>query len=157
MLRDCQTGGKIERLGACAYRGSRRRLRHSISAVGPKIPYTKKRPLGLVRFASRQRRSHQLAGSGDFLPPPPPAEKASTSQNQDTARQLLCCEDRPQLLMALTAPRLRTLQRAEDIGSALKGAVNVWARTCQRSARASCYGGRLQFWPRGRDTLSAQL
>ena len=30
--------------------------------------------------------------------------------------------------MALTAPRLRTLQRAEDIGSALKGGVNV----CQR-------------------------
>src|SRR5262249_41903022 len=49
-------------------------------------------------------------------------------QDQDTARQLLCCEDRPQLSMALTAPRLRTLQRAEDIGSALKGGVNI----CQR-------------------------
>ena len=41
-----KTGGEIERLGAGAYRGSRCRLRHSISAVGPKIPYTKKRPLG---------------------------------------------------------------------------------------------------------------
>src|SRR5512133_2859088 len=40
MLRDCQTGGENDRLGAGAYRGSRRRLRHSISAVGPKIPST---------------------------------------------------------------------------------------------------------------------
>src|SRR6516162_11316203 len=31
------------------------------------------------------------------------------------------------------------------------------ATTCQRSARASCYGVRSQFWPRGRDTLSARL
>jgi hypothetical protein len=45
MLKD---GGEIERLGAGAYRGSRCRLRHSISAVGPKIPYTKKRSLGPV-------------------------------------------------------------------------------------------------------------
>jgi hypothetical protein len=37
-------------------------------------------------------------------------------------------ENRSQLLMALTAPRLRALHRAEDIGSALKGGVNV----CQR-------------------------
>src|SRR5262249_54344800 len=37
-------------------------------------------------------------------------------------------ENRPQLSPALTAPRLRALQRAEDIGSALKGGVNV----CQR-------------------------
>src|SRR5262249_21599234 len=41
MIRDCQTGGENERLGAGAYHGSRRRLRHSISAVGPKIPSTK--------------------------------------------------------------------------------------------------------------------
>ena len=41
MLRDCQTGGEIERLDAGAYRGSLRCLRHSISADGPKIPYTK--------------------------------------------------------------------------------------------------------------------
>src|SRR6516164_1846743 len=31
------------------------------------------------------------------------------------------------------------------------------ATTCQRTARASCYGVRSQFWPRGRDTLSARL
>src|SRR5215472_8004399 len=37
-------------------------------------------------------------------------------------------ENRPQLSTALTAPRLRALHRAEDIGSALKGGVNV----CQR-------------------------
>src|SRR5215813_4139129 len=39
-------GGENDRLGAGAYRGSRRRLRHSISAVGPETPSTKKRPLG---------------------------------------------------------------------------------------------------------------
>src|SRR5215813_12478717 len=83
----------------------------------------------LVSFINRQRQSQRLVGcSGVLLPPSPPAEKATARQNQDTARQLLCCEDRPQLSMALTAPRLRTLQRAEDIGSALKGGVNV----CQR-------------------------
>ena len=32
-------------MGAGAYHGSRRRLRHSISAVGPETPSTKKRPL----------------------------------------------------------------------------------------------------------------
>jgi len=31
------------------------------------------------------------------------------------------------------------------------------ATTCQRSVRASCYEVRSQFWPRGRDTLSAWL
>src|SRR5262245_16248882 len=42
LLPSCsKTGGEIERLGAGAYRGSRCRLRHSISAVGPKIPSTK--------------------------------------------------------------------------------------------------------------------
>src|SRR5215813_9091235 len=55
MLRDCQTGGKIERLGACAYRGSLRCLRHSVSAVGPKIPYTKKRPLGFHQPTIRRQ------------------------------------------------------------------------------------------------------
>src|SRR5262249_50740712 len=45
MLRDCQTGGENDRLDAGAYHGSRRRLRHSISAVGTEIPCTKKRPL----------------------------------------------------------------------------------------------------------------
>jgi hypothetical protein len=49
--------------------------------------------------------------------PSPPAEKTTDSH-----------EDRLQLSVALTAPRLRTLHRAEDIGSALKGGVNV----CQR-------------------------
>ena len=44
------------------------------------------------------------------------------------ARKSVGDEDRSQLLMALTAPRLRALHRAEDIGSALKGGVNV----CQR-------------------------
>jgi len=31
------------------------------------------------------------------------------------------------------------------------------ATTCQRSAQASCYGVRSQFWPRGRDTYSARV
>src|SRR5215472_7278946 len=48
-------GGENDRLGAAAYRGSRRRLRHSISAVGPETPSTKKRPLGPAPFTSRQR------------------------------------------------------------------------------------------------------
>jgi hypothetical protein len=39
-------GGENDRLDAGAYHRSRRRLRHSISAVGPEIPSTKKRPLG---------------------------------------------------------------------------------------------------------------
>jgi hypothetical protein len=42
LLPSCsKTGGKNERLGAGAYRGSRCRLRHSISVAGPKIPSTK--------------------------------------------------------------------------------------------------------------------
>src|SRR5262245_59759074 len=42
LLPSCsKTGGVNERLGAGAYHGSRRRLRHSISAFGPKIPSTK--------------------------------------------------------------------------------------------------------------------
>jgi len=43
-------GGENDRLGAGAYRGSRRRLRHSISAVGPETPHQEKtaaRPLNL--------------------------------------------------------------------------------------------------------------
>src|SRR5215471_10054039 len=56
LLPSCsKTGGEIERLGAGAYRGSRCRLRHSISAVGPKIPYTKKRPLGPVLSPADKR------------------------------------------------------------------------------------------------------
>jgi len=37
-------------------------------------------------------------------------------------------EDRPQLSMPLTASRLRTLHRVEDIGSALKAGVDVCHR-----------------------------
>src|SRR5262249_61164182 len=43
-------GGKNARLGAGAFRGSLRRLRHSISAVGPEPPHQEKtaaRPLNL--------------------------------------------------------------------------------------------------------------
>ena len=39
-------GGENGQLDDAAYRGSRRRLRHSISAVGSEILSTKKRPLG---------------------------------------------------------------------------------------------------------------
>ncbi len=49
-----------DRLGAGAYRGSRRRLRHSISVVGAETPSTKKRPLGPAPFTSRQRRADRL-------------------------------------------------------------------------------------------------
>src|SRR5262245_44865903 len=42
---DCQTGGENDRLDAGAYHGSRRRLRHRISVVGPETPSTKKRQL----------------------------------------------------------------------------------------------------------------
>ena len=42
LLPSCsKTGGENERLGGGAYRGCRRRLRHSISVAGPKIPSTK--------------------------------------------------------------------------------------------------------------------
>src|SRR6516162_5520702 len=41
MFRDCQTGGENDRLGAGACHGSRRRLRHSVSVVGPETPSTK--------------------------------------------------------------------------------------------------------------------
>ena len=83
ILRDCKTGGEIEQLGVGAYRGSLRCLRHSISAVGPKIPYTKKRPLGPVALTSRQTSSLWISGySGDLPPPSPPAEKATTRQDQ---------------------------------------------------------------------------
>ena len=47
--REKTDGGENDRLGAGACRGSRRRLRHSISAVGPETPSTKKRPLGPER------------------------------------------------------------------------------------------------------------
>jgi len=84
LLPSCsKTGGENERLGAGAYRGSRCRLRHGISAVGPKIPYTKKRPLGPVPFTSRQTSSHSISGcSGALLPPSPPAEQATARQDQ---------------------------------------------------------------------------
>src|SRR5262245_17064922 len=42
LLLSCSgTGGANERLGASAYRGSLRCVRHSISVAGPKIPSTK--------------------------------------------------------------------------------------------------------------------
>jgi hypothetical protein len=68
--------------------------------------------------------------------------------------------------MTLAVPRLRTLvgvgvlsrlsvrehrQRAQGRRKSLP------ATTCQRSARASCYRVRSQFWPQGRDTSSARL
>jgi hypothetical protein len=40
-------------LGAGAYHGSRRRLRHSISAVGTETPSTKRRPLGPLSPADK--------------------------------------------------------------------------------------------------------
>jgi hypothetical protein len=39
-------------LGAGVYRCFRRRLRHNISAVGPEIPSTKKRPLGTPQWSA---------------------------------------------------------------------------------------------------------
>jgi hypothetical protein len=47
------------------------------------------------------------------------------------ARESVGDEDRSQLAAALTAPRLRALHRAKDIGSVLKGGVNI----CQRASR----------------------
>jgi hypothetical protein len=62
MLRDCQTGGEIDRLGAGACRGSRRCLRHRISAVGPKIPCTKAvKTARAGPFTSRQTSSHRIS------------------------------------------------------------------------------------------------
>jgi hypothetical protein len=100
LLPSCfKTGGENERLDAGAYRGSRCRLRHGISAVGPEIPYTKKRPLGPVPFTSRQTSSLWISGySGNLLPPSPPAEKATARQQQarqastgDGAGDYRCC------------------------------------------------------------------
>ena len=59
MLRDCQTGGENDRLGAGAYHGSRRRLRHSISVVGPETP-SKKTSLVAGPF-------HQALAEGESL------------------------------------------------------------------------------------------
>jgi hypothetical protein len=64
LLPSCsKTGGEIERLGAGAYRGSRCRLRHSISAVGPKIPYTKKRSLGPVLSPADKLHRQRMPGN----------------------------------------------------------------------------------------------
>jgi len=59
-----------------------------------------------------------------------------STRPRPTARQLLCCEDRPQLSISLTGPRLRALHPAEDIGSALKASVNV----CQRQLVNEVFG-----------------
>jgi hypothetical protein len=83
MLRDCQTGGENDRLGAGACRGSRRRLRHSISAVGPKIPSTE--ALKIARaglFTSRQTSSHRISVQAIFFRRRPPAEKATAREDQ---------------------------------------------------------------------------
>ena len=60
MFRDCQTGGENDRLGASAYHGSRRRLRHSISVIGPETPSTKKTSLVAGPF-------HQALAEGESL------------------------------------------------------------------------------------------
>src|ERR1700758_1822114 len=82
MLRDCQTGGENDRLGAGAYRRSHRCLRHSISAVGPKIPSTEAVKTARPVLSPADKRHHiGLVGcSGDLLPPSPPAEKATARQ-----------------------------------------------------------------------------
>jgi hypothetical protein len=68
MLRDCQTGGENDRLGAGAYRGSRRRLRHSISAVGPKIPSTEAVKIARAGlFTSRQTSPHRISVQAIFV------------------------------------------------------------------------------------------
>jgi len=61
MLQDCKTGGKIERLGVGTYRGSLHCLRHSISAVGPKIPSTKAVKAGPFRQPTIRRQIASLA------------------------------------------------------------------------------------------------
>jgi hypothetical protein len=69
----CSNNQHRQRNAECdAYRGSRCRLRHSISAVGPKIPYIKKRSLGPVLSpadlwsATAPRRCTQGNVSGPF-------------------------------------------------------------------------------------------
>ena len=59
-------------------------------------------------------------------------------------RRRRCVIDRPSTFR-FKDPRQRAQGRRECLP----------ATTCQRSARASYYGVRSQFWPRGRDTLSA--
>src|SRR5215472_6984291 len=62
LLPSCsKTGGENERLGAGAYHGSRRRLRHSISAVGPKIPSTKAVKAGSFHQPTIRRQIASLA------------------------------------------------------------------------------------------------
>ena len=62
MLRDARREGKIDRLGAGAYRRSHRCLRHSISAVGPKIPSTEAvKTARAGPFTSRQTSSRRIS------------------------------------------------------------------------------------------------
>src|SRR5215813_8049759 len=62
LLPSCsKTGGENERLGAGAYRGSRCRLRHSIYAVGPKIPSTKAVKAGPFHQPTIRRQIASLA------------------------------------------------------------------------------------------------
>ena len=62
-----------ERLGGGACHGSRYRLRHSISAVGPETPSTEKRPLGLPQ-EPRAGPTCFLVGAHECVLPPNPHE-----------------------------------------------------------------------------------
>src|SRR5215467_13680925 len=83
LLPSCsKTGGENERLGAGAYRGSLRCLRHSISVAGPKIPSTKA-VKGRSLSPADKTSSLWISGcSGDLPPPSPPAEKTNDRQEQ---------------------------------------------------------------------------
>ena len=113
LLPSCsKTGGEIERLGAGAYRGSRGRLRHSISAVGPKIPYTKKRPLGPVLLPADKR--HHLDAQALFRrrrhqPRRPPLAKIRPGRPAPAMGPGTLCKLRNPILVAmveLKSPKL---------------------------------------------------
>src|SRR5262249_50521730 len=70
--------------------------------------------------------------------------KGSAPANPPPREQV---RSRPTVDVSVQGPRQRAQGRRERMP----------ATTCQRSARASCYGVRSQFWPRGRDTYSAWL
>src|SRR6516165_8683480 len=120
MLRDCQTGGENDRLGAGAYRRSHRCLRHSISAVGPQIPSTEAAKTARAGpFTSRQTSSHWISWM---------LRRSSAAVATSREGHRFSHEDRPQLPVAVRMLRLRTIYRAENIGNVLKRVVNV----CQR-------------------------
>jgi hypothetical protein len=78
----------------------------------------------MILKASRDNATESARRS---LSPPSISNRSARSFNSLTVRAW-GDENCPQLSVALTGPRLRALHRAEDIGSALKGGVNV----CQR-------------------------